>query len=90
MRECRKIWWRHKGHTCRRNMARKSRMLERQGYTHARTRPRFRAPARTHEYAHTEKCVIFIAFLRQQRFRERASSYVPRTLPVLFYLPSHQ
>ena len=39
-------------------------MLDKQGYMH--TRPRVRAPTRTH--AHTDKYVICIAFPRQQWF----------------------
>ena len=49
-------------------------MLDKQRYTHARTRPRTRAPTtRTHARTEkTEKYAILIASPRQQRFRERA------------------
>jgi hypothetical protein len=56
-------------------------MLDKQGYTFARTCPRTRARSPTHTHAHarantlharTEHCVILITFPRQQRFRERA------------------
>jgi hypothetical protein len=46
---------------------------------HTPTRPGTHMHARTRKHAHTDQCVIFIAFPQQQWFRERAS--VP--LPVL-------
>jgi hypothetical protein len=53
---CRQIWRSQKGHKWRHNMAHARCMLEKQGYTHARscTRPRCWAPARAR--AHTDIC----------------------------------
>ena len=41
-----------------------------------------RLHTRTHERAHTQKCVIFIAFPLQQLFANASQCYVIRTLSV--------
>ena len=45
-----------------------------------------RLHARTHARTRflTQKCVVHIAFIRRQHFREFAPYYVIRTLPLLF------
>ena len=43
-----------------------------------------RLDTRTHAYTHTDKYIIFIAFLRQQLFANAPHCYVTRTLSVLF------
>jgi hypothetical protein len=45
-----------------------------------------RLHARTHARTRflTQKCVVHIAFIRRQRFREFAPYYVIRTVPLLF------
>jgi hypothetical protein len=66
MRQCRKIWS-QRGHKWRHNMAHTSNMLDKQGYT----------------YARTGKYIILIAFPRQHWFRARVSILRSHTLPIL-------
>jgi hypothetical protein len=73
----------HRGHRWRHNVVHTRFMQNKKGtreHSHAHTCP----GRRTH--THTHKCVILIAFLLQQWFRERASLFRYSTLPVLLSL----
>jgi hypothetical protein len=81
------IMWKNMIDTQCHNVALTRYLLDKQGYTHARSRThRSTFPGtRKHAHTHTDKYITFISYSRQQLFANATQYYVIRNIACLFH-----